>query len=48
MLDLFLLFFAVILFSAFCSMSEAAFLSLSMIRARVLAEQKKPNAQLLR
>jgi CBS domain containing-hemolysin-like protein len=44
MIDLFFLFFAVIIASGLCSMSEAAILSLPMIRARVLLEQKKPNA----
>jgi len=41
MIHLLLLFFAVILSSGFCSMAEAAILSLPMIRARILAEQKK-------
>lgn len=47
MIDLFLLFFAVIVASGFCSMSEAALLSLPMIRARLLLEQKKLNAKTL-
>jgi len=47
MVDLFLLFFVVIIASALCSMSEAALLSLPMIRVRVLAEQKRRDSHLL-
>jgi CBS domain containing-hemolysin-like protein len=47
MIQLLLLFFGVIFFSALCSMSEAAVLSLPMVRARILAEQKKHNAKVL-
>lgn len=45
MLTLLLLFAAVILASALCSMSEAAILSLPMVRARLLVEKKTPNAK---
>lgn len=47
MIGLLLLFFVVILSSGFCSMSEAAVLSLPMVRARIFVEQKKANAEAL-
>ncbi|MCK5581228.1 MAG: HlyC/CorC family transporter [Candidatus Omnitrophica bacterium] len=45
MISLFLLFVVVIISSAFCSVSEAAILSLSIVRARVLVEQNEKRAK---
>src|SRR3989338_447973 len=45
MLTAALLFVGVILSSALCSMSEAAILSLPMVRARVLYEQGRKNSK---
>jgi len=45
MISLFIIFISVILASAFCSMSEAAILSLPIIRARILVEKKRKNAK---
>lgn len=45
MFVLVILFLAIILASAFCSMSEAAILSLPLVRARMLYEQKKKNSK---
>ncbi len=45
MLFLVFLFLSVIFLSALCSMSEAAILSLSMVRARILVEQKYKSAE---
>lgn len=45
MLTIYLLFLGIILGSALCSLSEAAFLSLPLLRARILNEQKKKNAK---
>ncbi|MEW5894685.1 MAG: hemolysin family protein [Candidatus Omnitrophota bacterium] len=47
MLQLLLLLIIVLFFSALCSMSEAAILSLSRVRARIFVEQKRPNASAL-
>jgi len=44
MVAVFLLFFSVLLGSALCSMAEAAILSLSTVRVKVLKEHNKPNA----
>ena len=44
MLTLFILFVSVILSSGICSMSEAAILSLSMVRARVFFEKKRKHS----
>ncbi len=45
MLTLILLFIGVIVSSGLCSMSEAAILSLSPVRARIMVEQKHGNAR---
>ena len=45
MLILFLLFVGIIIASAMCSMSEAAILSVSLVRVRLLYEQKKKNSK---
>jgi CBS domain containing-hemolysin-like protein len=47
MIQFILLFLSVIIFSGLCSMSEAALLSLPMVRARILAEQKKRHSTAL-
>ena len=41
---IFLLLFSVLLGSALCSMAEAAILSLSTVRVKILKEHNKPNA----
>lgn len=45
MISLLLLFLSVVIASAICSMSEAALLSLSFVRARILVEEKRKNAK---
>lgn len=47
MLTIFIFFVLLILASALCSLAEASVLSLPMIRARILLEQKKPNSKAL-
>lgn len=47
MLSVFLLFFGLIVASAVCSLAEASTLSLPVTRAKILVEQKKPNAKAL-
>lgn len=47
MITLIFLLVLVIIFSGLCSMSEAAILSIPMIRVRILAEQKRPNSAAL-
>ena len=47
MIQLLLLFLIVIFLSGLCSMSEAAVLSIPMIRIRILLEQKKVHAKKL-
>jgi CBS domain containing-hemolysin-like protein len=45
MVTLFTLFLSIIIASALCSMSEAALLSLPLMRARILNEEKRPNSK---
>lgn len=45
MFILMVMFFSVIIGSAICSMAEAALLSLSLVRARILVDEKKPYAK---
>lgn len=45
MTTLLVLFVSIILASAICSMSEAAILSLPLVRARILHEEKRPNSK---
>jgi len=45
MLTILLLFLGIVLFSGLCSMSEAALLSLPLVRARILHEQKRKNSK---
>jgi len=45
MLHLIILFLGVVLASALCSMTEAAILSLPLVRARILQEQGRPNSK---
>lgn len=45
MITLILMFFSVIIASGLCSMSEAAILSLSFVRARILADEKRINSK---
>ena len=47
MLSIIILFLSVVLASGFCSMSEAALLSLPFIRARILSEQHKKHSKTL-
>ncbi|HQP10468.1 MAG TPA: hemolysin family protein [Candidatus Omnitrophota bacterium] len=45
MVTLFTLFLSIVFASALCSMSEAALLSLPLMRARILNEEKRPNSK---
>ena len=45
MLAILFIFIGIIFFSALCSMTEAAILSLPIIRARIFVEQKRPRAR---
>jgi len=47
MITILVLFVGIILASGLCSMSEAALLSLPLVRARILSEQNKKNAKIL-